>query len=112
MILDGHIHIEDEKGEPELLNKRLTEANVSGGLIISLPPAGFTRDSSTPSPRQRLENLFKWTQSNANLYPFYWIDPTEPNAQAQLDWALELGVMGFKVICTHFYCGKSWVCRG
>ncbi len=103
MILDGHIHIESEKVEPDCLTNRLKLANVSGGIIISLPPQSFTFNGKAGTPEERITNLMEWIQTDMRLYPFYWLDPTEDDAERQIDLAIEKGVAGFKVICSHFY---------
>ena len=107
MILDGHIHIMTDKRDHNDLAGRLKKAGVDGGMIISLPPAAFPDLAPSTSPAERLDNLFFWTEPSDNLYPFYWIDPTEPDAADQVGRAVERGVNGFKVICNHFFCGDE-----
>jgi predicted TIM-barrel fold metal-dependent hydrolase len=55
------------------------------------------------SVRERLDGLFARTQGNPGLYPFFWIDPMEEDAEKQVDVACGYGVSGFKVICDRFY---------
>ncbi len=101
-IIDGHIHIFGEGVDQESLVKRMREAGVSGGVLISKPPAAFGRRPA-PSADERLENLFAWTEGNADLYPVFWIDPLESDAPEQVALAREAGVIAYKVICDHFY---------
>ncbi|MFC1734658.1 amidohydrolase family protein [Candidatus Hydrogenedentota bacterium] len=103
MILDGHIHITDEKLDRAGLDVRMKETGVGGGVIISQSPASFSRMSVCNEYEGRLDNLFSWTNNAPHLFPFFWIDPTEDDAIVQVHSAVERGVMGFKVICTHFY---------
>lgn len=103
MILDCHIHIFDAPPGHDCLTARMREAGVDGGLIISIPPGSFAQWAREYTARQRLDNLFEWTAGSPALYPFFWIDPTEPDALGQVDAAIERGVRGFKIICTHFY---------
>ncbi len=103
MILDGHIHIEAKKIDTDGLMENLKQAGVDGGIIISLPPQSFTFDGKADTPEERIANLLEWTKGVKTLYPFYWIDPTEDDAERQIDLAIEKGVAGFKVICSHFY---------
>ena len=103
MILDGHIHIESSNICSAELLKRQKKAGVDGGIIISLRPQSFVFHGLASSPEERLSNLFQWTDASENLYPFFWIDPTENDAEKQVDMAIAKGVAGFKVICSHFY---------
>jgi len=107
MILDGHIHIMTNKKDHNDLTGRMKKAGVDGGVIISLPPAAFPDLAPPTTPSERLDNLFFWTDLSPGLYPFYWIDPTEPDATEQVARAVERGVNGFKVICNHFFCSDE-----
>jgi predicted TIM-barrel fold metal-dependent hydrolase len=101
--LDGHIHIEEGAPDPEGLLRRLSEAGLDGGALISLPPASF-RWLSPPRPySERLQNLMAWSESRHNLLPLFWIDPMEDDAEEQVQQAIRQGVAGFKVICNRFY---------
>lgn len=104
-VLDGHIHIELGDPDPEDLVSRMTAAGVDGGLLISPEPASFSGTLKAASPAERLDSVFAWASGSDSLYPVYWIDPTESDALAQVDLALARGVVGFKVICDHFYPG-------
>jgi predicted TIM-barrel fold metal-dependent hydrolase len=100
---DGHIHIEEGKPDPKGLMRRLAESGLDGGILISLPPPSFPWLSRPLSFQQRLENLLEWTNGIDVLVPFFWVDPTEDNAEEQVHQAVHRGVAGFKVICNHFY---------
>lgn len=103
MILDGHIHIEPGKVNTAGLMERLKLAGIDGGILISLRPQSFTFKGEAGTPEERISNLLEWTDVSGDLYPFYWIDPTENDAERQVDLAIEKGVVGFKVICSDFY---------
>ena len=45
----------------------------------------------------------EFTAGEELLFPFFFLDPTEEDALSQMKDALEAGVKGFKIICTHFY---------
>jgi predicted TIM-barrel fold metal-dependent hydrolase len=105
MILDGHIHIGAGNPNPKHLKEGLASAKMAGGLLLSQAPASFAGTIETAPPAARLENLFAWCAGEQHLYPFYWIDPVETDALQQVDLALSQGVLGFKVICDHFYPG-------
>jgi predicted TIM-barrel fold metal-dependent hydrolase len=107
MRLDGHIHIQEGKPDAPGLLRRLDQAGFQGGLLISLPPSSFAWLASPKPYQERLENLLSWTNSSPFLYPFFWVDPTEADAERQVEAAIELGAAGFKVICNHFYPGDE-----
>ena len=102
-ILDGHIHIRDGSDDRDDFLHKLQEAEVAGGLIISLPPPAFPGVAHSLPCAERLDNLFFWTAGNDSMFPIYWVDPLEEDACGQIDQALQHGVMGFKVICDRFY---------
>ena len=102
LIYDNHIHIMDGETDPAGLLRRMREAGVTGGNIISRPPEMFSA-VATPTPAAaRLDELFAWTSASPEFFPFYWIDPLEPDALAQVAQATERGVAGYKVICSTF----------
>ena len=99
MILDGHIHIFEEKGDSKKLLDDMKQAGVDGGILISIPPDWFGAETEGMSSEARLDSLMGWTAGSDNLYPFYWIDPMEDDKLDQIDMAVERGVKGFKIIC-------------
>lgn len=101
-ILDGHIHImEGGIPHPEMVT-RMQQAGVSGGVVISRPPAAFSAVASPAPAASRMEELAAWTFSGPDLFPFFWIDPTEPDALEQVEMAVAGGAAGFKVISSTF----------
>jgi predicted TIM-barrel fold metal-dependent hydrolase len=105
MILDGHIHIGDGEVDGLGFAQALKTAGIDGGVILSDAPNSFTHRGKGKTTLMRLDNLFEWAETNENLYPFFWIDPTEVDILDQIEMANERGVYGFKVICNHFYPG-------
>lgn len=105
IILDGHIHADGARADKAAFAEGLSRSGVSGGLVISNWPAGFfswIRDLPGRADG-RLDALFLRTQGNPLLFPFFWIDPTEPDAGRQADLACSYGVAGFKVICNCYH---------
>lgn len=103
MILDAHIHIgEGDVKHNELLNN-MHKAQVDGGCLLSIQPNSFKNKGKGLCTEERLDNLFKWTAGEKNLFPFFWIDPLEEDALQQVALAVQMGVVGFKVICNRFY---------
>ena len=103
MILDGHIHIKKGQVDRDEFARRLAEAGVDGGILISYPPKAFPYLSDSAPPQERLDNVFAWAEAAENLHPFYWIDPTEPDALDQVHLARKQDVAGFKVICQRHF---------
>ena len=52
---------------------------------------------------ERLNDIIKWWGNYSDIFPFFWIDPLESDAKNQVDRAIDSGIMGFKVICSHFF---------
>lgn len=100
MRIDAHVHMEmmGEKPDREEFLKRLKEAGMDGAAVFSPSPSGNEKDY-----RKRLERVIGFTKGEELLFPFFFLDPTQEDAHAQMEDALEAGVKGFKIICTHFY---------
>jgi predicted TIM-barrel fold metal-dependent hydrolase len=105
MVYDGHIHI--GRGDPDRagMKAKMHKAGVAGGVLLSLPPAAFYPNGLAETKEERLDNLFEWVGGDPDLFPFYWIDPLEEDAIAQVAYACGRGVLGFKIICSRFYPG-------
>ena len=106
MILDGHVHIREMGGDPAATLDGMKQAGVDGGTIISLAPPCFS-GKDTNDASERLDDVMRWTAGSENLFPFFWIDPTEDGAPDQVARGVERGVAGFKVICDHFHPGED-----
>jgi len=104
MRCDGHVHIAEGDIQPWRLLDQLRCADMDAALLISLAPRGFFGGGkSTASFEQRLDNLLGWVQGSANLFPFFWLNPLDPDAIQQVERCLDRGVAGFKIICDSFY---------
>ncbi len=103
MILDGHTHLTSEEGKPQELLDNLKIAGLDGAVVLSLPPSSLRKLFPTLPPTERLDHLFYWTDTSQTLYPFYFLDPTDDDAMDQIHLAVDRGVMGFKVMCDHYY---------
>jgi predicted TIM-barrel fold metal-dependent hydrolase len=104
---DSHVHIEEDTVERERFLKRLEEAGLSGAVVISKPPESFENIMKSGTPEKRLEEVLTLTDQMENLYPFYWIDPLENDAEEQIESAVDKGINGFKVICDRFFPGDK-----
>ena len=106
MILDGHIHINAKTPDRQSFLQGIEKAGICGGTVLSQSPQCFRKDapiSTSESAKQRLEGLLQRTAGDPNLFPFFWIDPLEEDAEDQVDTACKAGVLGFKVICDRYY---------
>ena len=105
MILDAHIHVKEGPVEQARFLRELKACGVDGAVVTSLRPRCFKAIGNTAPPRERLAHILEWTKGQPLLFPFYYLDPTEPTAIKQVRMAAKAGVAGFKIICTHFYPG-------
>lgn len=102
MKIDAHVHImTKEKADSSVLMNRLQESGFNGAIIFSAPPHGIWGETGTN--QERLEKVIRYTATQKNLYPFYFIDPTQEDAIKQLEQAKSAGIIGYKIICNHFY---------
>jgi predicted TIM-barrel fold metal-dependent hydrolase len=104
-MFDTHIHIRDNAINRPALEQKLADAGMEGGVLLSLRPASFVDDPFWYSFEERLDHVLRYCEGNPNLYPFFWVDPTERSAVKQVEEAARRGVAGFKIICNHFYPG-------
>lgn len=102
MTLDSHIHMPPAPADPQRFYDRLQSAGIDGALVISPWPAAFGHGAMA-SADERLEALMHLVGGHPRLYPFFWIDPLEDDAPAQVELAISSGAMGFKVICDRFF---------
>jgi predicted TIM-barrel fold metal-dependent hydrolase len=98
MVLDGHIHLMGRgKDTPADFRRKLKAAGIDGGIVISEPSHG-----RPGSLRQRLGKALAYARGDRNLFPFFWIEPMERDAERQVDQAIAMGTKGFKVIVTNY----------
>lgn len=108
MRLDGHVHLHTNPGVTTYddLPGRLRAAGMDGAILFGDRPNSFGDEYGPATHEQRLQKLMEVSAlgapSGMKFFPFYWIDPMEPDALSQVDMAVERGVVGFKVICNLF----------
>ncbi len=111
MVFDSHVHIVGGRHDKAAFARDLRAAGVEGLILFGYPPPAFVGAFEPPETPDRLADLMAWARDEAlrdlRLYPFYWIDPTEPDAPEQVARAAAAGVAGFKCICDHFYPGDD-----
>jgi predicted TIM-barrel fold metal-dependent hydrolase len=101
-MLDGHIHIRAGNEGRNTLIRRMRQAGMDGGILLSLPPPSAISDGTRRTWQERLDNVLEWGCLSKRFYPFFWIDPLEKNALRQAQAAVKQGISGFKVICDYF----------
>jgi len=101
MILDCHVHMDPADHSREAYYNGMKQAGIDGGLIFSPHPASFSEGEPTAPWQERLQAVLDF--AGENVYPLYWIDPTEDTAAQQVDAAVKAGIAGFKCICSHFF---------
>ena len=107
MILDGHIHLRTDATDVQAFAERLAAAGVSGGVLISLPPPGYRSGQPLAAADERLAHVLGWCAGAERLYPFFWLDPLEPDAVTQVERAAGEEIAGFKIICDRFEPGDA-----
>ena len=106
IIYDSHIHLMPIRGQdgPQEFLAKATEAGIGGGMIFSLPPSEALEWGGTPPCwKDRVANVMDYCAKLENFYPVYWINPTEPDAVEQVEYAKNAGIRGFKVLCSNYH---------
>lgn len=106
MRIDGHVHMFGEtKVSREAFVERLNEAGFDAATVFSESPNGMLGE--VVAWEKRLENVLRFAGDKKQVYPFYFVDPTDPDACHQIELAKKAGIMGYKIICNHFYPGDE-----
>ena len=96
---DTHVHVYPGEAEPEKLVRSFAEAGLAGGCIFSERPVKWEKSWADPlPPAESMDRVIQWASGSPAIYPFYWIDPSRPDACELVDMAVEKGIYGFKVI--------------
>jgi len=103
MRLDCHVHSSiADVGHTDILDN-MKAGGFDGGSVFSQSPSRGLRDA--PSAEERIDAVLKICDGHKYLFPFFFIDPTEPDAAEQAELAGKKGILGFKIICSqHFPC--------
>ena len=107
--IDCHIHSNVEDAEIDDVMPHITPGGFDGGIIFSQNPNGmeFSFSKKSYKSEERINAVLKITSVNKYLFPFFWINPTEPDALEQVELAESKGIVGYKVICSsHFPCDE------
>ena len=97
---DSHVHVFHRGApEPERFRREVEGAGMTGCCLFSLrPDRRLETEAEPPEPEWAMDNVIRWCSASPTFYPFYWIDPTAPNACDLVDLAVSKGIYGFKVI--------------
>jgi len=101
MRLDCHIHSNVADAARADVAERMKAAGFDGGNLFSQSPSRGIREA--PPAAERLEAVLRAAAGHHHLFPFYFLDPTEPDALEQVELAAQRGIRGFKVICSRHY---------
>jgi len=107
-ILDCHTHITGEIPNGADILKEMEKAGVYGGCVFSYPPSEFSkkyRGKTVVMPiEQRIEDVIKVTKGYEDrLFPVLWVHPDEKDITNKVQIAADMGITGFKMICSNFY---------
>ena len=102
MVIDTHLHLgklTSDLDNPQQSLEKMKKAGIDGCAAFS------TRPSEEINNTDRIKEVISFCKDIETFYPIYWIDPTADDAIAQVDYAVEAGIVGFKVICSDHYPG-------
>lgn len=103
IVYDSHIHQWPEKSDsPEVFRSKAASVGIGGGAVFSMPPADtlFWKEQAPLSWRDRIARVLEFCEKIEHFYPFFWINPTEPTALEQVEYAKNAGIRGLKVLCS------------
>lgn len=105
---DAHIHVMPGTPDPDRFISAVHAAGIAGGAVFTENPDPVGPLSPVPAePERAIDNLLAWLDGAPGFFPFYWINPTEPNALDLVDLALSKGIAGFKVLPGTFMPGDE-----
>ena len=113
MIIDCHVHTAPGPQSREEFVKQLDITGIDKVVLLSYHPSSFCREGckdeaiygAPKDPGEALAEVMKWAAFTDRIIPFFWIDPLEEDAFAQVDRAVAAGIAGFKVICNRHFPG-------
>jgi len=98
---DNHIHREyGPSDSPSVFFDKARSAGCIGGNVLSLGPKS-TYSKGFPW-KERVDDILDFCSGLEGFSPFFWIDPTEEDAEEQADYAAAAGIRGFKVLCSRY----------
>lgn len=105
MKIDCHVHtgLDNSYAGAERIDvgaflHDLKTACMDGAVILSADPLHITNMNA----EERMQDALNFCSANDNLFPFYWVNPLDEDALAQIDRAVTLGFDGFKMICSNY----------
>ena len=102
-IYDMHIHLGLDKSSRADILEQMQKIGVYGGCIFSAPPKKFSSDNAS-SFDERLCEVLEFVKGRRDrLFPIMWIHPYEEDIIENIDKAIEMGIDGFKIICSDFF---------
>ena len=101
MRIDCHVHSRLADADRSDIVSNMKAGGFDGGIIFSESPSRGLREA--PGAGERMDAVLKLCSGHKYLFPFFFIDPTEPDAAGQVELASKKGILGFKVICSSHY---------
>ncbi len=102
-IIDCHTHAMNNPIDTQKLLLNLDKSGVWGTCIFSCDPI-YTIKKLGISFEERLEEVLTWTNAAPErLFPVMWIHPDEEDLYANIQKAVDGGVVAFKMICSNYY---------
>jgi predicted TIM-barrel fold metal-dependent hydrolase len=105
-LLDGHTHLSGMGSDPQLFVDGMAALGTDGGVVISTRPDTLPGGPAV-SNAERLADVLRFCEGLPLAYPFYWVNPTEPDACEQVQAAVDAGAAGIKVICCDHFPGDE-----
>lgn len=99
MRIDLHVHHRPgvtTTGHEMVQN--MNAAGIDAAVVLTEGPT-VAVNGRLLSPVERIQRTLDFIGGEKALMPFYFINPTDSDAVKQVDLAIEMGCMGFKIIC-------------
>ena len=100
---DSHVHATPGRPDSGRFLDAIRSAGIAGAAVFTEDPDPVRQSATPAEPERAIDNLLGWLGGEPGFFPFYWINPTAPDALSLVDLALSKGIMGFKVLPGTFF---------
>lgn len=102
-IIDMHIHAFNTEINPDALIEKMENIGIYGGCVFSNWPILNNKELGTTFD-ERLKEVLAWCKGYEDrLFPIMWIHPYEEDIIENIHKAVDMGICGFKMICSNYY---------